>query len=113
MPDLTSPQEFSEVIPGPRLSAWDVFVGVLPLIGISPFILAQGITLWRMPQTKLGLLVWLVVAAIVMWTGRGSVTRHSLRMRAATLIFFFSTALLVYGVLMWSLNWMQLASAGY
>lgn len=112
MPDLTSPQEFSEVIPGQRLSAWDVFVGILPLIGVSPFILAQGLTLWRMPETKIGLLVWLVVAGIVMWTGRGSVTRHSLRMRAATLIFFFSTALLVYGVIMWSLNWMHVASAG-
>lgn len=113
MPDLTSPQEFSEVIPGPRLSAWDVFVGILPLIGVAPVILSQGLILWRTPETKLGLLVWFAVAGIVMWTGRGSVTRHSLRMRAATLFFFSSTAVLVYGTLMWSLNWMHLAIAGF
>lgn len=100
-----------EFLPTKPLGAWDICVGVIPAIACLPLMIGQGIQLWNAAQTKVGLIIWLIIAAIVAVRARGHVTRHAARMWAAILLYALATVALGYGLLTWSFNWGQLATS--
>ncbi len=100
-----------EFLPTKPLGAWDICVGIIPAIACLPLMIGQGIQLWNAAQTKVGLIFWLIVAAIVAVRARGHVTRHAARMWAAILLYALAAVALGYGLLTWSFNWGQLATS--
>lgn len=103
--------EVAEQLDTDTISAWDILVGLIPAIACLPLMIGQAITLWRTPETRVGLVVWLFLGIVVAWRARGKVTRHSGRIWSAVVLCLSATACLFWGTLYWSYSWTQLAFA--
>ncbi|MFO0942626.1 MAG: archaeosortase/exosortase family protein [Pirellulales bacterium] len=106
------PNTFSDSIPSRFPSSWDFVAGLIPLLAVSPALILQAIVLWRTPETRIGLLVALILIVLIGWQAKGSITKHRLRFRLAVVFLLGSAALAAYGVANWSLNLIQLSAIG-
>lgn len=109
--NLTQPAVDQSEFRTAPFSVWDLWLGLIPLFAVAPWLFAQAWTLWRGTETRLSLLVWLALLVIIGWQVRGAQPDNALRKYACVAIFLLGVIFYTIGVIYWSVTWVHVAAA--